>query len=297
MGPEGGFLDTGDGHRLWVQREGTGTPVLVLHGGPGSGCSPAMRALFDPARHSAVFLDQRGAGRSEPARSRTDNTTAHLIADIERLREALGLDAWHVFGGSWGATLALAYAQTHPDRVRGLVLRSVFLGTAAELDWAFGTALPAFFPALAAPLAAIMGTGGLRALWRAILDPDPGVHRPAALAFYRAERAMSDLIPGPDLPDPGPEGPWPATPFMEAHYFAHDCFLAPDQLIRDAGRLAGIPGQIIQPLQDLLCPPATSAQLAAVWPDAQVTVVPGAGHALSHPGVLAACKAALATLA
>lgn len=297
MGPDGGFLEVGDGHRLWVTIAGRGLPVLVLHGGPGSGCSPAMRGLFDPDKHRAIFVDQRGAGKSEPARSRVANTTAHLLADIERLREALGIDAWHVFGGSWGATLALAYAEAHPARVRGLVLRSVFLGTRAELDWAFLTALPAFFPAQSAALQAVMAGGGLAGLWQAILDPDPARHRPAALAFYRAERALSELCPGPDLPDPGAGGNWPATPFMEAHYFAHDCFLAPDQLIRGAGRLAGIKGEIIQPLQDLLCPPATSSRLAAAWPGARVTTVPGAGHALMHPPVFQACKAALARLA
>lgn len=296
MGPDGGYLDTGEGHRLWVQTQGAGLPVLVLHGGPGSGCSPMLRGLFDAERHRTIFLDQRGAGRSEPARSREANTTAHLVADIERLRQALGIDAWHVFGGSWGATLALAYAETHPERVKGIVLRSAFLGTPEELDWAFQIALSAFHPARAGPLKAIMGSGGLAALWQAILDPDPVVHRPAALAFYRAERALSELVPGPDLPDPGADGNLPATPFMEAHYFAHSCFLAPDQLIRDAGRLSGIPGEIIQPLQDLLCPPATSARLASAWPDARVTLVPGAGHSLSHPAVFAACKEALTRL-
>ncbi len=295
MGPDGGFLPVGDGHRLWVKTEGRGQPVLVLHGGPGSGCSAALRGLFDPDRHRAIFLDQRGAGKSEPNRSRAANTTAHLLADIERLRQALGIDSWHVYGGSWGATLALAYAQTHPDRVRGMVLRSVFLGTAAELDWAFTVALPTFYPTLFPPLQGVMAGGGLPALWQAILHPDPARHRPAALAFYRAERALSKLSPAPDLPDPG-DGPWPATPFMEAHYFAHDCFLAPGQLLRDAGRLKGIPGEIIQPLQDLLCPPATSARLAAAWQDARVITVPAAGHSLSHPPVFQACKTALARL-
>ncbi len=296
MGPDGGLLEVGDGHRLWVAAEGRGQPVLVLHGGPGSGCSPAMRGLFDAEKHRAIFLDQRGAGKSEPARSRQSNTTAHLVADIEVLRQALGIEAWHVFGGSWGATLALTYAEAHPDRVRGMVLRSVFLGTSAELDWAFRTALPAFFPAHAAALQAVMAGGGLAALWQAILDPDPARHRPAALAFYRAERALSELTPAPDLPDPGAEGQCPATPFMEAHYFAQGCFLTPDQLIRDAGRLSGIPAEIIQPLQDMLCPPATSARLATAWPGARVTVVPGAGHSLMHPPVFEACKAALARL-
>lgn len=296
MAGNGGFLKVSDGHRLWVATEGRGQPVLVLHGGPGSGCSPAMRGLFDPEKHRAIFLDQRGAGKSEPARSQVANTTAHLLADIEELRRALNIDAWHVFGGSWGATLALAYAEAHPERVMGMVLRSVFLGTAAELDWAFLTALPTFFPARFTALQSVMAGSGLPALWQAILDPDPSRHRPAALAFYRAERALSELTPGPDLPDPGTAGPWPATPFMEAHYFAHDCFLAPDQLVRNAGRLAGIPGEIIQPLQDLLCPPSTSARLASAWSGARVTTVPGAGHALSHPPVFEACKTALARL-
>ena len=295
MGPDGGFLEVGDGHRLWVAVNGQGAPVLVLHGGPGSGCSPALRGLFDPLKHRAIYLDQRGAGKSEPARSRSANTTPHLLADIEQLRKAMGIDAWHVFGGSWGATLALAYAEAHPERVKGMVLRSVFLGTAAELERAFLTLLPAVFPDRYAALHAVMAGGGLPALWQAILDPDPARHRPAALAFYRAERALSELVPGPDLPDPG-AGPWPATPFMEAHYFANDCFLAPGQLVGNAGRLAGIPGEIIQPLQDLLCPPATSALLAAAWPGVRVTTVPAAGHALSHPPVFEVCKIALARL-
>ena len=211
---------------------------------------------------------------------------------------SLGIESWFVVGGSWGATLALAYAETHPERVRGIVMRSVFLGTRDELDWAFGTGLAAFFPELHAALHDLLRdeVDHLTALWGKILNPDPAVHRPAAVAFYRAERAMSELRPTPDLADTAPDATLPASPFMEAHYFAHDCFLEPDQLIRDAGKLADIPGTIIQPLQDLLCPPATSARLAAAWPKAKRIIVPGAGHSVGHPEVFAALKQAIADL-
>lgn len=296
---EGRHVAVGQGHRLWLRDWGAadGVPILFLHGGPGSGCSPALEGVFDPARHRVFFLDQRGAGQSLPSRARQANTTAHLIADIERVRQALALDRWFLAGGSWGATLALAYAEAHPQRVRGLALRSVFLGTRAELDWAFDTGLAAFFPAHHCALHGLVAgaTDPLAAIWQAILHPDPAIHRPAALAFYRAERAMSELRPGPELRDPAPGAPLPATPFMEAHYFAHDCFLAPDQLIRDSGRLASIPGEIIQPLQDLLCPPATSARLVRAWP-ARVQTIPGAGHSVHHPEVYAAFRDAIARL-
>jgi proline iminopeptidase len=300
MHAEGAHLEVGEGHRIWVRVWGSpkGTPIVFLHGGPGSGTSPTAEGLFDPARHRVVFIDQRGAGRSTPARGREANTTAHLVADLERVRAALGIDRWFVAGGSWGATLALVYAETHPDRVRGLALRSVFLGTPDELRWAFDTGLRAFFPDRHAALHAVARESGdpLGAIWQAILDPDPAVHRPAALAFYRAERAMSELRPPPDAAAPPAGAPLPATPFMEAHYFANDCFLAPDQIMRDLGRLAEIPAEIIQPLQDLLCPPMTSARLCAHWPAARLHIVPGAGHGVQHPEVFAALRAAIARL-
>lgn len=294
--PESGaHLDVGDGHRIWVATQGRrdGVPCLFLHGGPGSGCNAGQQKLFDPERHYAVFVDQRGAGRSEPKRERLANTTAHLVADLEAVREALAIERWMVVGGSWGATLALAYAEAHPHRVTGLALRSVFLGTAAELDWAFGTALPAFQPALHARLAET-GQGGLADLWTRILDDDPEVHAPAARAFFAAERALSELNPP---STPRGTGPLPATPFMEAHYFSQGCFLADDALIRGAGSLSGLPGIIVQARLDLLCPPATSARLAAAWPDARVESVEAAGHSLGHPTVFEALRAAVQELA
>ena len=300
MPAEAGFIEVGDGHRLWLLDWGNpeGVPAVFLHGGPGGGVAPTAKGLFDAALHRVIFLDQRGAGQSTPARGREANTTAHLVADLEAIRMSLGIESWFVVGGSWGATLALAYAETHPERVRGIVMRSVFLGTRGELDWAFGTGLAAFFPELHAALHDLLRdeVDHLTALWGKILNPDPAVHRPAAVAFYRAERAMSELRPTPDLADTAPDATLPASPFMEAHYFAHDCFLEPDQLIRDAGKLADIPGTIIQPLQDLLCPPATSARLAAAWPKAKRIIVPGAGHSVGHPEVFAALKQAIADL-
>ena len=293
------YLDVGDGHRLWVQTLGnaTGVPMLFLHGGPGSGCNPGQQGLFDPARHFAVFLDQRGAGKSLPPRSRAANTTQHLIADIERLRQHLGLERWLIVGGSWGATLGLAYAEQYPERVSGLALRAVFLGTRAELEAAFCRRLKDFHPdlhlALAAHLPALPPEARLPALWQLILSEEPAVHVPAAHLWYDIERALSSLAP---MAPPGLPRVLPATPFMEAHYFSHDCFLADGALLANAKRLHGIPGILIQGRFDLLCPPATTAALAAVWPDAAVRMVEGAGHGLSEPGIFEALREAIDTL-
>lgn len=291
----GFHLEVGDGHRLWVSDEGDpqGVPVVFLHGGPGSGCGPRARDLFDPARHRVIFIDQRGAGQSLPARGRHANTTAHLITDIETVRRHFGIESWMVVGGSWGATLALAYVQTHPGRVTALALRATFLGTEEELDWAFCRVLSAFRPDLHRALFGASGQASLPRLWRRILDPDPAIHSPAARAFYRAERALSDLTPQPALPD---DAPLPATPFMEAHYFLNRCFLPENALLKGADRLAGIPGIMVQGRLDLLCPPSTSARLAACWPGSRVVMVEGAGHAMDNPAILAALRQAISDL-
>jgi proline iminopeptidase len=299
---EGFHLDVGDGHRIWVQPWGdpAGIPVLFLHGGPGSGCNPGQRTLFDPSRHRVVFLDQRGAGRSLPARARHANTTPQLLADLERVREHLGIGRWLVVGGSWGATLALAYAQLHPDRVSGLVLRATFLGTRAEIDWAFGMGLAAFHPPLHAALLDLVPPEDrgdpLPALWRQILDPDPAVHAPAALGWFHIERALSELVPPRTVLPPAQGGPVPATPFMEAHYFLHGCFLPEGALLAGAPRLLGVRGVIVQARYDLLCPPATAYRLAARWPDARVVLVEAAGHSLGHPDIALAVREAVTTL-
>jgi proline iminopeptidase len=301
------MLPVSGGHALCVETIGNpaGTPAVFLHGGPGSGCQPSHRALFDPTRFRAVLFDQRGAGRSAPPGGRDANTTALLIADMEAIRESLGIERWLVVGGSWGATLGLAYAEQYPRRVTGIVLRATFLGTRAELDRAFGPQMGSIHPGLWQDFAGLLPPDERDDVpgnyWRRILDPDPAVHRPAALAWHDTERVLSVAHPALARLDlaaiAAADGPMPRSPFMEAHYFSQDCFLAPGQLLSEASSLKGIPGIIVQGELDRLCPPATAAALATVWPDARVEMVPDAGHALSEPAIAAATKAAIAAFA
>jgi len=300
------MLPVGDGHEIHVESVGRtgGIPAVYLHGGPGSGCQPDHRRLFDPERFHAVLFDQRGAGRSRPRGRREDNTLANLIADMETIREQFGFERWMVVGGSWGATLALAYAQAHPERVSGIVLRATFLGTRSELEGAFLDALPRFYPELSEDFLGVLPgherAQPLDAYYRRILDSDPQVHGPAARAWHDTERILSEHAPGRlrlDLASLNSSKSLPATPFMEAHYFCNDCFMKPGQLLAEAGRLADIPGLIVQGRYDLLCPPATSHALAAVWPAARVRLVEGAGHSLYDPGIRDAVMRAIADLA
>jgi proline iminopeptidase len=300
------LVAVGDGHELYVESVGCAgkIPAVYLHGGPGSGCQPDHRRLFDPERFHAVLFDQRGAGRSRPKGERGNNTLEHLVADMELIREKFGFERWIVVGGSWGATLALAYAEGHPERVSGLVLRATFLGTFAEIERAFLGALPRFYPGLhddfLSVLAAEERDRPLQAYWRGILDPDPAVHRQVARAWHDTERILSEHVPSRtrlDLTALNGNGSLPATPFMEAHYFANDCFMRPNQLIDDAGKLAGIPGIIVQGRYDMLCPPSTSQTLAAMWRDASIRIIEGAGHALYDPGIRDAVMKAVADMA
>jgi proline iminopeptidase len=300
------LLPVGDGHEIHVESVGRrgGVPAVYLHGGPGSGCQADHRRLFDPERFHAVLFDQRGAGRSRPKGRREANTLPKLIADMEMIRERFGFQRWMVVGGSWGATLALAYAQAHPGRVSGLVLRATFLGTRAELEGAFLDALPRFYPDLHQDFLAVLSPDAradpLDAYWRRILDPDPAVHGPAARAWLDTERILSEHVPARVRLDPASltaSRALAATPFMEAHYFANDCFMAPNQLMNGVERLAAIPGILVQGRYDLLCPPATSHALAARWPNSQVRVAEGAGHMLYDPGVRDAVMRAIADLA
>jgi proline iminopeptidase len=299
-------LVVGDGHEIYVESIGRagGIAAVYLHGGPGSGCQPDHRRLFDPERFHAVLFDQRGAGRSRPKGGREHNTTPHLIADMEQIREKFGFERWMVVGGSWGATLALAYAQAHPERVSGIVLRATFLGTRAELEGAFYNALPRHYPGLyddfVSALPAEERAQPIQAYCRRILDADAAVHSPAARAWGETERILSEHAPSRDRLDRAAlnsSGTLPATPFMEAHYFRNDCFMKPDQLMNEAGRLADIHGIIVQGRYDLLCPPATSYALAARWPRAEVRIVGGAGHSLYDPGVRDAVMKAIADMA
>jgi proline iminopeptidase len=300
------LLPVGDSHEIHVETVGRtdGIPAVYLHGGPGSGCQPDHRRLFDPERFHAVLFDQRGAGRSRPKGHREHNTLPHLIADMEKIREKFGFERWMIVGGSWGATLALAYAQAHPDRVSGIVLRATFLGTRAELEGAFTEVLPRFYPDLCADFLELLPAEErerpLDAYWRRILDSDPAVHGPAARAWHDTERILSEHISGRvrlDLDSLNSTRALPATPFMEAHYFQNDCFMKPGQLLAEAGKLAGIPGIIVQGRYDLLCPPATSHALGAAWPASEVRFVEGAGHSLYDSGIRDAVMKAISDLA
>ncbi|MDB5618294.1 prolyl aminopeptidase [Tardiphaga sp.] len=300
-------LDVGNGHEIYVESVGRadGIPALYLHGGPGSGCQPDHRRLFDPQRFHTVLFDQRGAGRSTPKGFREANTTTHLIADMETIREKFGFAKWLVVGGSWGATLALAYAQAHPKRVTGIVLRATFLGTKEELDGAFLDVLPRHYPDLykdfLAALPADERGAPLPNYYRRILDADAAIHTPAARAWGGTESILSEHAPKrtrldmPALTDTTRS--LPATPFMEAHYFQHACFMRPGQLLAESATLRDIPGIIVQGRFDFLCPPSTSHALAAAWQNAEVRIVEGAGHSLYDPGVRDAVMKAIADLA
>jgi len=300
------LLPVGDSHEIYVETVGRtdGIPAVYLHGGPGSGCQPDHRRLFDPERFHAVLFDQRGAGRSRPKGRREDNTLPHLIADMEIIREKFGIARWMIVGGSWGATLALAYAQAHPDRVGGIVLRATFLGTRSELEGAFLDALPRFYPDLGEDFLKLLPpeerAQPLDAYWRRILDSDPAVHGPAARAWHDTERILSEHTSGRVRLDPdalNSTRALPFTPFMEAHYFQNNCFMRPNQLLAEAGKLEGILGVIVQGRYDLLCPPATSHALDALWPASEVRFVEGAGHSLYDPGIRDAVMKAISDLA
>lgn len=299
-------FSVGDGHDLYVESLGRkgGIPAVYLHGGPGSGCQPDHRRLFDPERFHAVLYDQRGCGRSRPKGSREYNTTPHLIADMEAIRNEFGFERWMVVGGSWGATLALAYAEAHPDRVSGIVLRATFLGTYEEIEAGFCQRLPCFYPGLYQDFLSLLPEAErdrpLDAYWRRILSDDAAVHGPAARAWHDVERILSEHAPTRsrlDLATVKSGGALPATPFMEAHYFVNDCFMRPNQLLEEAGKLAGIPGIIVQGRYDLLCPPSTSQALAVRWAEGEVRVIEGAGHTLYDPGVRNAVMKAIADVA
>jgi proline iminopeptidase len=300
------LLPVGDGHEVYVETVGRtdGIPAVYLHGGPGSGCQPDHRRLFDPERFHAVLFDQRGAGRSRPKGRREDNTLPHLIADMEMIREQLDLTRWMIVGGSWGATLALAYAQAHPNRVAGIVLRATFLGTRDEIEDGFLDVLPRVYPDLSDDFLELLPPEErerpLDAYWRRILDSDPAVHGPAARAWGDTERILSEHKPGRvrlDLASLNSKGALPASPLMEAHYFQNDCFMRPGQLLAEAGKLSKIPGIVVQGRYDLLCPPATSHALGAVWPESDVRIVEGAGHSLYDPGIRDAVMKAIADMA
>lgn len=291
-------IDVGNGHHIYVEQCGNpnGVPVIVLHGGPGGGCSPAMRRYFDPAHYRVVLFDQRGCGRSRPHASVTDNTTWHLVEDIERIRTGLGLDRMVLFGGSWGATLALVYAITHPDRVRHLVLRGVFLSTQAELDWFYGGGVGVFFPDLwqrfLAPLQPADRANPIEAYHRLLFSGQLAEEIRAARAWSAWENALA-TVHGNAHWGEGPAEYSRAFARLENHYFRNGGFLAEDDwILNNRARIDGIGATIVQGRYDMVCPPVSAWRLAQGWQRAELKIVAFAGHALSEPGISAELVAA-----
>jgi proline iminopeptidase len=290
-----GMLDVGDGHRIYWEVSGNpdGKPAVFLHGGPGSGSTPLQRRLFDPAAYRIVLFDQRGCGRSTPSVTSPDadlsaNTTWHLVADMEALREHLAIDRWQLFGGSWGATLAMAYAQAYPERVSEIILRGVFLLRERELDWMYRGGAGNLFPEAWASFAALVPAGDvLEGYHRLVHDADPQVRARAAAAWSNWEGAAVSLVANPNLTATYAD-PAFAVPFarIALHYFVNGGWLAPGQLVRDAGKLAGIPGRIVQGRYDAVCPPVTAWELHRAWSDSALLMLPQAGHAVTDRGVM-----------
>jgi proline iminopeptidase len=290
---ETGRLDVGDGHHIYWERCGRrrAKPLVFLHGGPGAGCSPDHRRQFDPERYDVLLFDQRGSGRSTPHASLEANTTWHLVDDIERLRTLFGIERWLVYGGSWGSTLALAYAQTHPERVTELVLRGIFTFRQTELDWLYRYGASEIFPDK----------------WQEFLDPIPQDERGDLVAAYhrrltgndraeqlRAAKAWSKweaetvtLLPDPHVIEEFTSDDFAvAIARIENHYMINKGWLEEGQLLRNADRIRHIPAVIVQGRYDCCTPPATAWLLAQAWPEAKLEIVPDASHLFNEPGIL-----------
>ena len=281
-------------HSLYWEVSGNpeGTPVVFLHGGPGAGAIPTHRRFFDPAHYRIVIFDQRGAGRSMPAGEIRDNTTQHLIADMERIRELLNVDKWLLFGGSWGSTLALAYAEAHPKRALGLILRGIFLGSAEEIRWflyGIRTVFPEAWEALTEILDEEERVDILAAYHRRLSSQDPAILLPAARAWSRYEGACSTLLPSPETVAAfGEDSMAVGLARIEAHYFVHNAFLEPGSLLAGVERIRHLPGIIVQGRYDMVCPIVTADALHRVWPEADYVIVPDSGHSAMDPGICAA---------
>jgi proline iminopeptidase len=291
-----GFLKVSDLHTIYWEQVGTkGAPnALFLHGGPGGGLDPDYRRYFDPKRWQLTLFDQRGSGQSTPNAELRENTTWDLVADIERLRERLGIEQWLVFGGSWGSTLALAYSETHPERCSALVLRGIFPLRRKELLWFYQEGASWIFPdawdEYLKPIPEVERGDLMGAYYRRLTSPDPAVRREAARAWSVWEGTTSKLYVDPAYVEHyGGEGFADAFARIEAHYFVHGGWLRSDsQLLDDASRIAHLPGVIVQGRYDVVCPAASAWELHKRWPKAKLVIVPDAGHSIKEPGILSA---------
>ncbi len=288
---ESGMLDVGDGHQIYYEASGNpaGKPALFLHGGPGGGCYADHRRLFDPRRYRIVLFDQRGCGKSRPLGEVAGNTTMALVDDIERLREHLRIDRFVVLGGSWGAALALLYAQTHPARVEALVLRGVFTARRREVDWLYKHGASELFPERWEKFATFVPEderGDLpRAYHRRLFSGDAEVEREAARAWCTWEAALMTLAPRSSNFSAGAGEHTRALARIEAHYFINDAFIGEGRVIADMERIRHIPGIIVQGRYDVVTPPTTAWEVHRLWPSSRFDIVNDAGHATSEPGI------------
>jgi proline iminopeptidase len=291
-------------HELHVEECGNleGLPVLFVHGGPGAGCEEFHRRFFDPNVYRIILFDQRGAGRSTPHASLENNTTPQLVADMEIIREHLGIHRWVLFGGSWGSTLALVYAQSHPERVSGLILRGIFLCRPWEIHWFYQEGANRLFPdhweEFIAPIPAHERHDLLQAHYRRLTGADEIARMASAKAWSLWEGRAATLLPNKHVTDFfGAPRTALSLARIEAHYFMHDSFLEPDQILRDVARLDGIPGTIVHGRYDVVCPLQNAWELARAWPGVTLEIIPNAGHSATEPGIVNALVRATIRLA
>jgi proline iminopeptidase len=290
---ESGMLDVGDGHSIYYERVGKrgGVPAVFLHGGPGGGCSREHRRMFDPAVYDVLLFDQRGCGRSKPYANLEANTTWHLVDDIEKLRKIVGADQWVVFGGSWGSTLALAYAESHPDRTKALIVRGIYTVTKEELAWYYQYGVSEMFPdkwdGFLKPIPENERHDLITAYRKRLTSDNKGVQLEAARAWSLWEGETITLLPDAAYSSAFGDANFAiAFARIENHYFFHKCWLEDGQLLRDAHKLHGIPGAIIHGRYDMPCPARYAYELHKRWPEAEFHLIEGAGHAFSEPGIL-----------
>jgi len=291
------FLSVTHGHSLYVELCGNphGIPVVVMHGGPGGGCGPSSRRFFDPNNYHIILMDQRGAGRSLPHASLEANTTQHLISDFELLRCELGISKWLLFGGSWGSTLAIAYAQAHPGQVLGLILRGIFLGRKKDVDWIYETGgasrmFADYWRVFQKPLlnTAAEATGKMVNHYYELLCGTDELKRfSAAKAWATWEGSIATLAPNPPLVDNFADGHFAlALARIECHYFVNQCFLKPNQLLRNMHKISHLPGIIVHGRYDMICPAEQAFEIHDVWQECQLHIVRDAGHAQQEPGIV-----------